>query len=82
VKLTLVYGVAGDHLIFVEESTAKELAALWRAKTWGELKRKAPRLFDEAIERLEAAALEPAECCGDFAHLGPHPVGPTQRCRR
>jgi len=42
--VTLIYGVLGDRLIFVEEQTARELAALWRAKTWGELKRKAPPL--------------------------------------
>lgn len=54
--MNLVFGIAGDQLLFVEESRARELAALWKAETWGELKRTAPSLYGEVIELLREAA--------------------------
>jgi hypothetical protein len=47
----LVHGIFQDSLVFADREQATEIAAFWTAKTWGELRVSAPKLYRDALRR-------------------------------
>src|SRR5262245_21632715 len=65
VSKSLVYAEYGDYLVFIAEPRARYLAKVWHAmvtsKTWGELKRLAPRRAYREIRDIFNDGRDPAE---------------------
>ncbi|MFZ2528402.1 MAG: hypothetical protein WAX14_12215 [Rhodococcus sp. (in: high G+C Gram-positive bacteria)] len=59
----LVYGIAGDRLVFIDRDQAHELSLLWTGfDTWGHAKAALPqKRWDDIVERLEGWEMDPPE---------------------
>ncbi len=73
-RTRVVYGDAGECLVFIEEGAAHDFVRLHRALeagTWGEFRARAPaHWYEDAVGRLEEQAMEELH-----ADEGPDPVG-------
>ena len=65
VRPTLYYGVGRHGLLFLEEANALELLAFSTARTWGELRAGAPRLYERGLALVNKEIETPATADDD-----------------